>query len=126
MLFLTLDENIFVPSDGNFRTGNRIRDVTDGKRYKEQHAEKVRQLPVASADDVSVTLILNTDGLNVQSNPSETAWPIFATIAEISPARRFQLDKILNIALWSGEGHPPMDCIFRYLQHEIDEINQGS
>ena len=120
-----LGEQVFVPNEANFRPENRIRDFTDGTQYRKQHKEKLQQLQRGSPDDLLITLILNTDGLNIQSNPRASAWPVFGTIAEICPSRGFQSEKILNIALWSGLGHPPIDCIFKYLQQEIDEINLG-
>ena len=72
-----------------------------------------------------MTLILNTDGLEVHSNPINTAWPVFAVIPELPPNKRFLSDKIINVALWASQGKPPMKCIFRYFQQQIDNLNDG-
>ena len=123
---VSASEDLFVPKDDNFRAWNRIRDITDGKQYRKQHTDKRLQLGKTFDTDVLITIILNTDGLDIYSNPSESAWPVFGTVAEIDPTRRFLSDKILNIALWSGDGKPPVDCIFRYLQEDLNELNQGT
>ena len=60
-----LGEQVFVSNEANFRPGNRIRDFTDGTQYRKQHKEKLQQLQRESPDDVLITLILNTDGLNI-------------------------------------------------------------
>ena len=76
-------------------------------------------------NDTLVSLVFNTDGVQVQDNPSQSAWPIFATIAEITAQRRFFADKILNLALWSGEGKPPVGAILRLAQEQLDDLNQS-
>ena len=120
-----LGEDLFVPTDQNYRTGNRIRNITDELAYRRKHQQKRTELGLTSSDAVLLSLVLNTDGLKVHENPNQSAWPVFATIAELDSRRRFLPDKILNLALWSGEGKPPIECIFDYLQQEVDYINKG-
>ena len=118
-------ETIFQPSPDNYRINNRITDITDGRCYRESHSLKFDQLGLNAEEDVLLTLILNTDGVEVHSDSADSAWPIFATIAEIPASRRFMSDKILNIALWAGQGKLPNEAIFRYFQQQVDYINEG-
>jgi hypothetical protein len=54
---------------------------------------------------------------------TDSVWPVFATIAELPRSVRFKQDKILNLALWHGEGKPPIRSILRNLREEMDIIN---
>ena len=118
------DEDLFVPGEDNFRLENRIRDITDGKRYRSAHSAAKRRLNLKNSD-ILLSLVINTDGVQVQERTGQSAWPIFATIAEVPAHRRFFSDKILNLALWSGEGKPPIGAMLRRVQEELDELNQS-
>ena len=118
-----IDETIFVPDHTNFRETNRVRDITDGSAYRRLHEESRKRVNAPSQSKL-VTLILNTDGLQLNESGNRSVWPLFGVVAEISPHRRYQNDKILNLALWEGDGKPPIEAIMKNLQMEIDEINQ--
>ena len=116
------DENLLVPSDDNFRLENRTCDITDGKRYRSTYLAAKKRLQLKD-NHILLSLVINTDGVQVQERQS--AWPIFATVAEIPKQRRFFADKILNLALWSGEGKPPIGAMLRRVQEQLDDINQS-
>ena len=117
---------MFRPTEENYRPGNRIRDITDGDAYRSRYKVAWDSCG-ANPDDVILSLVLNTDGLVVNESGAQSAWPVFATVCELTPKKRFSRDKILNLALWQGEGKPPIDSITRIVQAEIDQINvQGA
>ena len=119
------DEELFEPTVDNYRVGNRIKDITDGTLYRSRYRAAKEKLNLTE-DELLVSLVLNMDGVKVQENPGQSAWPVFATVAGIPSARRFFGDKILNLALWSGEGKPPAAVMLKFIQHEINDINQSS
>ncbi|OQV22579.1 hypothetical protein BV898_03405 [Hypsibius exemplaris] len=116
-------EAVFQPDTTNYRPNNRISDITDGEAYRTCHTRSRERLELRSDDDVLVTLILNTDGLVVNKSGCESAWPVFASIAEILPGRRFMNDKILNLSLWQGGGKPSIELLLADLDAAIEEVN---
>lgn len=104
------DERLFRPDQDNFRKNNRVADITDGTAYRKSHKDNAARLDLQPEDNL-VSLIVNTDGLQINRSGRQSAWPVFAIIAEIKPHRRAMTDKILNLALWNGEGKPPIEFI---------------
>ncbi|OQV13638.1 hypothetical protein BV898_12109 [Hypsibius exemplaris] len=117
-------ESLFVPSDLNFRQGDRIRDMTDGSAYRSSHCRSRERLGLVSDTDKLLTMVINTDGLQINESGGKSAWPVFGMISEIHPDRRAMNDKILNLALWEGEGKPPIVGIMREINEQIEEINE--
>lgn len=115
-------EKLFIPTEKNFRPGNRIRDITDGDCYRAVQ-KKSRQDLVLGDHEVLLSLVVNTDGLSINDSGAQSAWPVFMTIAEISHKRRFWTDKIVNYALWQGTGKPPISSILKSFQKEMEEIS---
>jgi hypothetical protein len=113
-----------VPDELNYRKDNRIRDITDGAAYRKNYAKSCERLSVGLHGGSLGTLILNTDGLQTNESGRQSAWPVFGMLAEIPPQRRCMNDKIFNLALWQGEGKPPIELILQNLQMEMDEINE--
>lgn len=112
-----------MPKPENFRVDNRVSDITDGMAYRELHQNCRQRLQVADGK-LLITLILNTDGLQLHDSGHRSVWPVFAAIAELPARRRYMNDKIVTVALWEGQGKPPLRAIMRQLQVEIMEINQ--
>ena len=115
---------MFVQTKDNYRPENRIRDITDGSRYRSTYFAARERLNLTGSDKL-ISLVVNTDGVQVQERTGQSASDIFATIAEISPERRFFADKILNLGLWSGEGKPPIGAMLRRVQEQLDDVNQS-
>lgn len=89
-----------------------ITDVHDGllyKKFKEKHA-----------DEINITLTVNTDGANVfKSKKHGSLWPVQAIINELSPKIRFDWKNLILSGIWFG-ADPDMIV---YLNPMIEEIN---
>ena len=86
------------------RISGRIRDITDGRAYQEAYAIRYKEIMSHKNNRALVTLILNTDSLSLNGSGNRSAWPVFGVIAELPSSRRYLPDKIINLALWYGEG----------------------
>lgn len=58
---------------------NTITDICDGSLYKK----------VVTLDDRSVSLIFNSDGIQLYKSSATNLWPLFATINELPPSIRY-------------------------------------
>jgi hypothetical protein len=117
-----LDESLHEWKEGRFRTGHRITDITDGECYHKSQIRFRKKLNVPK-NDLLLTLVWNTDGLLYHTSSESSVWPVFATLSELPRSIRFNSDKILNLALWHGEGKPPIMAILRSIRSELDAIN---
>ncbi|OQV22051.1 hypothetical protein BV898_03898 [Hypsibius exemplaris] len=117
-------ESLFVPSDLKFRQGDRIWDTTDGSAYRSTHRRSRERLGLVSDTDKLLTMVINTDGLEINESGGKSAWPVFGMISGIHPDRRAMNDKILYLALWEEEGKPPIVEIMSEINEQIEEINE--
>ena len=74
---------------GRMSSHETLRDVYDGKQYQ-QHKEFVSK-------PENVTLLLNTDGVNLFRSSSTSIWPIWVILNELPPHIRYVIMIKLNI-----------------------------
>ena len=74
--------------------------MTEGKAYREAYAHKLKCLKtVVDSSDMLVTIVLNTDGLNLSQSGNRSAWPVFGVTAAVLVNRGFLSDKIINLCI---------------------------
>ena len=71
----------------------------------------------------TVRLIVNTDGANVSKSPVSSAWPIFISVADLSPKKRQRFQNNVLAALLVGSGYPDFNQMF---QHVINELSSAT
>ena len=99
------------------RQHNTISDITDGSLYKELLED---QNFLGGQNNTNLTVIFNTDGINLYSSSKVELWPIFLAINELSPKLRFARENVLLAGIWQGKGKPPMG---QFLQVFSDKMN---
>ena len=97
------------------RERNHIKDIFDGKAYK----NLIKNL--SPQDRYSyVSAILNTDGAAVFKSSNYSIWPIYIMLNEIPVQARF--DNIILIGIWYGKQKPVMSVILELVVEFVNNI----
>ena len=72
-----------------------------------------------SNNQLSVRLILNTDGANVCKSPATSAWPLFIAVADLPPKIRQAFENIVLAALFVGQSIPDFDSFFEHIERQL-------
>lgn len=91
-----------------------ISDIYDGAKYKELH-DFVSPKP-------SVTLVLNTDSVQLFKSSTVSLWPVWLAICELPRALRFSKKNTVLAALWVGKVKPTMVKFLNPLTESLHEL----
>ena len=98
-LFKKIDEKDLFNSSAR-QDSNRIFDFYDGAIYqnllKSTNGDSFR-------NKESLTLLLNTDGISRSIKSSQTIWPIFLVINELSSQNRFCIDNVIVAGTYNSK-----------------------
>lgn len=83
---------------------DKITDFHDGLLYRNKPKIERKE----------ITLILNTDGVQIFKSKSKSLWPVQLIINEINRKNRFLIKNMLVVALWFHAKHPSMK-VFKFI-----------
>ena len=93
-----------------------LKDITDGKTYKQLSANGA----FLDAKGSNISVSFNTDGIPLFSSSGVKLWPVYLTINELPPIRRFSRENVILAGLWQGKGEVPF---FSYLTEVGKQLN---
>ena len=85
------------------KNGDKIENIYDGAIYQKQLKSKGF---LSQRNNISFTW--NTDGIPGFKSSKYRIWPLYLTINELSPQKRWRSDNILLAGLWFGPQKPNM------------------
>lgn len=94
---------------------DKTTDIHDGLLYKNKPKIERRE----------ITLILNTDGVQIFKSKSKSLWPVQLIINEIHRTKRFMTKNILVVALWFHAKHPNMKVLLKPLIEEMIDLKKN-
>ncbi len=86
--------------------------VEYSKSRRENSDLKLHQFFPVDDSKVTVKLILNTDGAQLIKSSTESAWPVWASLADLPPILRSAFKYITLCCLWYGRGKPDWDKVW--------------
>lgn len=92
-------------------------DITDGEIYRTLLNNKGNTNP-------KITLVMNTDGVQVFKSNTKSLWPVQIIINELPVEKRFLIKNILVLGLFYDKNHPKMQHFLQPFMMELREINQ--
>ncbi|KAI4799983.1 hypothetical protein KUCAC02_016521 [Chaenocephalus aceratus] len=101
------------------RNDTTVRDVTDGSCYRQLFEDGGF---LSGPGNCNITVIANTDGLNLYQSSRVELWPIFLTINELEPQRRFSRQNIVLAGIWQGTGKPPFEQFMGAFTKEMNKL----
>lgn len=105
---------------GAIQAGNShgiLSDITDGRAYRELLSEGQ-----FLSEPNNITVVMNTDGVNLYSSSKVELWPIFLALNEMSPATRFARDNMILVGIWQGKGKPPFTLYLDVFSKEMNSL----
>lgn len=97
---------------------NSMRDIKDGKFYE-------KFLLTKNNGRNKITLVMNTDGVQVFKSKNKSLWPIQVFVNELDVRKRFLIKNILVLGLWYDPIHPKMPSLLNPLMMELRQLNQS-
>lgn len=102
-------------------SGNEIKDIYDGKRYKTLSKEGSI---LSNKNNFSITF--NTDGAPIFKSNKYSIWPIQYYLNELPPSCRYQPENLMLAGLWFGEKEPLMHIFLRpFVQQAVTLEEEG-
>lgn len=80
----------------------------------------------SSGQQLSVHLILNSDGVQLSKSTKVQLWPIFIAVAELPPVLRLSYKNIVLASLWCGFKKPDWNVMLTSLTNEFRNIKSTS
>ncbi|XP_078584067.1 uncharacterized protein LOC144866504 isoform X1 [Branchiostoma floridae x Branchiostoma japonicum] len=95
-----------------------IRDVYDGRKYKE-----LTKAGGFLEDGKNITFCFNTDGVSIfRSSRGGELWPVFLAINELPPQMRFTKKYMILCACWFAPEKPKMTTFLKPTMMALDKI----
>lgn len=92
-----------------------LEDIYDGEGYKKFCGENG-----LLSDSRNFSVTINTDGMDLGTSASRSAWPIFMYINELSPKNRKR--HIIFAGIWVGKTSPNMSLFLKPFVDELKEL----
>ncbi|XP_034255450.1 uncharacterized protein LOC117653711 isoform X2 [Thrips palmi] len=111
-------ENIKYKQTRNKKNSENIEDVCDGEVYKE----------AAKSFDEScftITLMWNTDGMQVFTSNTFSLWPFYLVINELPPKKRFLSENLLIGGIWGSVVKPHPNVFLLPIYKELKALERG-
>lgn len=102
----------------NNSSTSAMKDIKDGKIYK-------NYLEVNNNGRKKVTLVMNTDGVQVFNSKNKGLWPIQVIINELKVSKRFLIKNIVVLGLFYDPIHPKMHSLLNPFVMELRELNKS-
>ena len=83
---------------------NNIRSIFQYAETKEDEKDIMMPKPSIVDNELTIRLILNSDGAVVAKTPSTSAWPVLIAIADLPPFKRQSFENLVLGALFVGNG----------------------
>lgn len=73
-----------------------------------------------------LTLSANTDGCAAfKCSTQKPLYPIFVTINNLPPIKRFSKNNLIVAGLWLSKGEPSTNLLFKYFCRELQQLHEG-
>ncbi|KAE8738830.1 hypothetical protein FOCC_FOCC015662, partial [Frankliniella occidentalis] len=97
---------------------NGIEDVYDGNLYKEAQKSVL-------ASPFNISLLWNTDGLQLFNSSSFSLWAWYFVINELPPDKRFQSENMLVAGIWGSVKKPHPNVFLQPIHDELESLRKG-
>ena len=99
--------------------GDCLRDISDGACYQQLFSDGGF---LSGTENFNITSIFNMDGLSLYSSSRIELWPIFMTVNELEPQKRFARHNIILSGIWQGRGKPPFKQFLHAFATEMNKL----
>lgn len=97
---------------------NNIEDIYDGEVYKEAEKSFLESC-------INITLMWNTDGMQIFKSNSFSLWPFYLVINELSPRKRFQTENLLIAGVWGSVVKPHPNVYLPPIYEDLKTLEKG-
>lgn len=97
--------------------GLSLQDIKDGEIYQTLLKKSVNNNP-------KISLVMNTDGVQVFKSNTKSLWPIQVIINELPIERRFLIKNIIVLGLYYDKHHPVMQHLLKPFMLELRELDR--
>jgi hypothetical protein len=97
---------------------NNIEDIYDGEVYKEAESKFQNSC-------VNITLMWNTDGMQVFNSSAYSLWPFYFVINELPPSKRFLSENLIVGGIWGGLVKPHPNVYLLPIYKEVKSLEDG-
>lgn len=111
-----IQQNSEILTKNTINNTSTLKDIKDGELYKSFVNNKGNNNP-------KITLVMNTDGVQVFKSNNKGLWPIQVVINELPVDKRFLIKNILVLGLFYDRHHPKMQHFLQPLMMELIELN---
>lgn len=101
------------------RNDGTVRDIQDGSCYRKLFEENGF---LSGSENYNITATMNTDGLCLYQSSKVELWPIFLTVNELPPQKRFARHNIILAGIWQGRGKPPFQQFMEAFTAQMDDL----
>ena len=102
---------------------NNIRSIFQYAETKEDEKDIMKPKLSIVDKELTIRLILNSDGAVVAKTPSTSVWPVLIAIADLPPYRRQSFENLVLGALFVGNGSPDFDAFFSHVEKELSKTD---
>ena len=102
------------------RNLSAIEDIYDGARY-----QSYMQSGKFLSQDHNISFIWNTDGVPVFKSSKYSIWPLYFSIAELPPHKRWCSDNVILAGLWFGVKKPNMLTFLKPFTDSLSVLYSG-
>ncbi|XP_071796299.1 uncharacterized protein [Asterias amurensis] len=104
------------------KSQENIEDVFDGNLYKEHFDNGFFRGQPHHADEVHISMQLNTDGVSIFESSKFSVWPVFVVINELHPKLRFSRSNRILMGLWFGSDKPNFESFMMPFAKSLNEL----
>ena len=95
-----------------------IEDIYDGELYQEA-------LKTVLASPTNISLMWNTDGLQVYNSGTFSLWPFYLVVNELSPQKRFLTENMIIGGIWGSTKKPHPNVFLQPIHHDLSILKAG-
>lgn len=111
-------ENIKYRQNRTKKNNENIEDICDGEVFKEAEKSFVETC-------FHITLMWNTDGMQVFTSNNFSLWPLYLVITELSPKKRFLSENLLIGGVWGSVVKPHPNVFLLPIYKELKALGKG-
>ncbi|KAE8752310.1 hypothetical protein FOCC_FOCC001103 [Frankliniella occidentalis] len=96
-----------------------IEDIYDGEIYMQTEAQNV------TVNGISITLMWNTDGVQIFKSNTYSLWPVYMVVNELPPEKRFLSENLLIAGLWGSLVKPHPNVYLLPIYKDLVPLQNG-
>ncbi|KAK3921762.1 Nuclear distribution protein PAC1 [Frankliniella fusca] len=97
---------------------NNVEDVYDGELYKAAEQDILSEL-------TNISLMWNTDGLQIFNSTSFSLWPWYFVVNELPPEKRYLSENMLIAGIWGSATKPHPNVYLKPIHRDVKLLEKG-